>query len=103
MVRYSIERLRDTSLIAKQALSKFKPLTSGIESVYLVEASPALRDTQKQLLCGDAPLVEIDIGFRSTSKYSKIPVTWCEDIRLVPNGKFYPTSQHKLQAQLTIS
>ena len=59
---------------------------SSIESVYLVEASPTLRDSQKQLLCGDAPLEEIDIGFRSTSKYARVPVTWCEDIRFVPNG-----------------
>ena len=69
-----------------QTLSNFKPLVSSIESVYLVEASPSLRDSQKQLLCGDAPLEEIDIGFRSTSKYARIPVTWCEDIRFVPNG-----------------
>ena len=60
---------------------------SSIDSVYLVEASPALRDTQKQLLCGDAPLDGTDIGFRSTSKYSGVPVTWCEDIRFVPNGR----------------
>lgn len=68
-----------------RTLSNFKPLASSIESVYLVEASPALRDTQKQLLCGDTPLEEVDIGFRSTSKYSKVPVTWCEDVRFVPN------------------
>ncbi|KAF6233739.1 hypothetical protein HO173_007951 [Letharia columbiana] len=68
-----------------RTLSNFKPLAASIESVYLVEASPALRDTQKQLLCGDVPLEEIDIGFRSTSKYSRVPVTWCEDIRFVPN------------------
>ncbi|CAD6588851.1 MAG: hypothetical protein ASARMPRED_003748 [Alectoria sarmentosa] len=68
-----------------RTLSNFKPLASSIESIYLVEASPTLRDTQKQLLCGDAPLEEIDIGFRSTSKYSKVPVTWCGDIRFVPN------------------
>ena len=66
---------------------------SSIESVYLVEASPALRDTQRQLLCGDAPIEEIDIGFRSTSKYSSVPVTWCEDIRFVPNGRFCLISQ----------
>ena len=59
---------------------------SSIESVYLVEASPTLRDSQKQLLCGDSALEEIDIGFRSISKYARVPVTWCEDIRFVPNG-----------------
>ena len=30
---------------------------------------------------------EIEIGFRSRSKYADVPVTWCEDIRFVPNGK----------------
>ena len=86
MVRRSSRRPCDVSLTAEQTLSNFKPLVSSIESVYLVEASPPLRDSQKQLLCGDAPLEEIDIGFRSTSKYARIPVTWCEDIRFVPNG-----------------
>lgn len=37
---------------------------------------------------------EIDIGFRSTSIYSDIPVIWCEDIRLVPNGKM-ASHQHR--------
>ncbi|CAF9936282.1 hypothetical protein IMSHALPRED_010697 [Imshaugia aleurites] len=69
-----------------RTVSNFKPLAASIDSVYLVEASPALRDAQKQLLCGNGPLEEIDVGFRSTSKYSKVPVTWCEDIRLVPNN-----------------
>ena len=87
MVRCSDQRPRDTYLNAEQTVSKFKPLASSIESVYLVEASPALRDTQRQLLCGDATLEEINIGFRSTSKYSRLPVTWCEDIRFVPNGR----------------
>ena len=80
-------RIRSTDLISGQTLNSFKPLASSIESVYLVEASPALRDTQKQLLCGDSPLEEIDIGFRSTSKYSRVPITWCEDIRFVPYGR----------------
>ena len=75
-------------LTEKQTISNFKPLSSSIESVYLVEASQALREKQKQLLCGDNPMEEIDIGFRSTSKYSAIPVTWCEDIRFAPNGTY---------------
>lgn len=70
----------------KQTVGRFKSLAASIESVYLVEASPALRDKQKQLLCGDHPLQTNDIGFRSTSKHSNVPITWCEDIRLVPNG-----------------
>lgn len=61
-------------------------MASSIESVYLVEASPNLRDTQKRLLCGPSMAEEIDIGLKSTSKYLDLPVTWCEDIRLVPSG-----------------
>ena len=71
-----------------QTVLNFKPLISSIESVYLVEASPALRDAQKRLLCDDAPFEETDIGFRSTSKYSDVPVIWCEDVRFVPSGRF---------------
>ncbi|MCJ1402950.1 hypothetical protein MMC11_006171 [Xylographa trunciseda] len=69
-----------------RTIRNFKPLAASIEAVYLVEASPSLRDKQKQLLCGDEPMKEIDIGFRSRSKYSNLPVIWCEDIRFVPNG-----------------
>lgn len=62
-------------------------MASSIEAVYLVEASPALREAQKKLLCGDAPMTESAIGFRSTSKYADIPVIWTENIRFVPSGK----------------
>ena len=69
-----------------QSIRNFRSLASSIESVYLVEASPSLREKQKQLLCGDSPMEEIDIGYRSRSKYADVLVTWCEDIRFVPNG-----------------
>ncbi|MCJ1383367.1 hypothetical protein MMC17_006480 [Xylographa soralifera] len=68
-----------------RTIRNFKPLAASIEAVYLVEASPSLRNKQKQFLCGDEPMEEIDIGFRSRSKYSNLPVIWCEDIRFVPN------------------
>ena len=100
MVRCSNQRPRDTCLSTEQTVSNFKPLVSSIESVILVEASPALRDSQRQLLCGDATLEEIDIGFRCTSKHSGIPVTWCEDIRFVPNGRFCFVSPPKVLPQL---
>ena len=70
----------------EQTIRNFKSLAASIGAVYLVEASPVLRDAQKRLLCGDAPMEEIDMGFRSTSIYSNIPVIWCEDIRFVPDG-----------------
>ncbi|GAB7350620.1 hypothetical protein MBLNU459_g1186t1 [Dothideomycetes sp. NU459] len=68
-----------------RTIRNFKPLASAIEAVYMVEASPSLRSAQHKLLCGDNPLKEIDIGHRSTSKYTKdLDIIWCEDIRFVP-------------------
>lgn len=62
-------------------------MASSIEAVYMVETSPALRDAQKKLLCGDAPMVETETGHKSTSKYANLPIIWTENIRFVPNGK----------------
>jgi NADH dehydrogenase [ubiquinone] 1 alpha subcomplex assembly factor 7 len=59
-------------------------MASSIEAVYMVEASPPLREAQKRLLCGDAPMTETSIGFQSTSKYANIPVIWTENLRFVP-------------------
>ncbi|CAL3965713.1 unnamed protein product [Diplocarpon coronariae] len=70
-----------------RTLKNFKPMAQSIEAVYLVEASPALRDAQKQLLCGDAPMEETSIGHRSVSKYASIPVIWTENIRFVPSNQ----------------
>ncbi|KAL8876468.1 MAG: hypothetical protein Q9198_005340 [Flavoplaca austrocitrina] len=64
-----------------RTVSTFKSLVSSIENVYLVEASPSLRAAQKELLCGDAKLEEVSIGYRSISKFAGLPITWCEDIR----------------------
>lgn len=61
-------------------------MVSSIEAVYLVEASNSLREAQKQLLCGEAPMIETPAGFQSTSKYSNIPILWIENIRDVPSG-----------------
>ena len=74
-------------LCGTQTLRNFDPLASAIEQIYLVEASHTLRETQQKLLCGDAPLEKIEIGFRGRSKYLNLPIVWCEDIRFVPNGK----------------
>ncbi|KAM3081062.1 hypothetical protein ACMFMG_005018 [Clarireedia jacksonii] len=63
----------------------FKPLAQSINAVYMVEASPALRDAQKQLLCGDNKMEEIEAGYRCISKYGNIPVIWTENIKFVPS------------------
>lgn len=53
----------------------------------MVEASPALRQAQHKLLCGDNLLNETKIGYTSTSKYSPdLQIIWCEDVRFVPRG-----------------
>ncbi len=70
-----------------QTVSAFKALASSIENIYLVEASASLRAAQKNLLCGDAAFEEVSVGYRSSSKYAGLPITWCEDIRFIPNGK----------------
>ena len=62
-------------------------MAKSIEAVYLVEASPSLRDAQKKLLCGDTPMEEVSIGYRCISKYAGIPIIWTENIRFVPSGK----------------
>ncbi|KAK4542559.1 hypothetical protein LTR36_006607 [Oleoguttula mirabilis] len=68
-----------------RTIRNFPPLAKAIEAVYMVEASPRLRETQHKLLCGDNPLTEISIGHESTSKHSKdLKIIWTEDIRFVP-------------------
>ncbi|KAH7393606.1 putative S-adenosyl-L-methionine-dependent methyltransferase-domain-containing protein [Cadophora sp. MPI-SDFR-AT-0126] len=69
-----------------RTMKNFKPLASSIEAVYLVEASPSLREAQRKLLCGDTPMTETDIGHRCVSKYADIPIIWTENIRFVPSS-----------------
>ena len=82
-------RLNERGLIhfgRRQTFRNFKSFASSVETVYLVEASAALREMQKRLLCGeDAVLQETEIGHKSTSKYFDVPIVWVEDIRLLPN------------------
>ncbi|PGH04458.1 hypothetical protein AJ80_08511 [Polytolypa hystricis UAMH7299] len=70
-----------------RSFRNFKTFANSIEAVYLVEASPVLRDVQKQLLCGDAPMEEVDIGYKSTSTHLGVPVIWTEHIRFLPQGE----------------
>ncbi|ESZ93021.1 hypothetical protein SBOR_6592 [Sclerotinia borealis F-4128] len=69
-----------------RTIKNFKSMAESIEAVYMVEASPALRDAQKQLLCGDAPMIETETGFKSTSKYAGIPIMWTENMHFVPSS-----------------
>lgn len=69
-----------------QSIRNFKSFASSVEAVYLVEASDTLREVQKKLLCGDAAVEEIDIGYRSTSSHLDVPVVWVNHIRFLPKG-----------------
>ncbi|KAL8798224.1 MAG: hypothetical protein Q9182_006849 [Xanthomendoza sp. 2 TL-2023] len=42
-----------------ETISSFKSLASSIENIYLVEASPSLRNAQKDVLCGNTALEEV--------------------------------------------
>ncbi|KAJ6172668.1 hypothetical protein N7470_001735 [Penicillium chermesinum] len=74
-----------TSPEISQTFRNFKSFSSSIEAIYLVEASHTLREMQRQLLCGDSPMEETEIGHRSICKYFDVPVVWVEDIRLLPH------------------
>lgn len=73
-------------LTSKKTIQNFKPMANSIEAVYMVEASPALREAQHKLLCGDAPMTETSVGYKSTSKYANLPILWTENIRFIPSG-----------------
>lgn len=62
----------------------FPDLTKAIEAVYLIEASPRLREAQYKLLCGDSALEETKTGWESRSRHSKdLKIVWTEDVRFV--------------------
>ncbi|KAL8692344.1 MAG: hypothetical protein Q9224_003979, partial [Gallowayella concinna] len=46
-------------ILRTKTISSFKSLASSIENIFLVEASPSLRNAQKNLLCGDTALEEV--------------------------------------------
>jgi len=71
----------------RQTIANFKPMASAIDTIYLVEASPILREAQRRLLCDDSPVQEHPMGQQSTCK--RIPnakVIWVEDIKFIPRG-----------------
>ena len=62
-------------------------MSSAVDSVFMVEASRALRDAQKTLLCGpDAPSTESKVGYHSTGKHLGKPIVWTETIKSIPIG-----------------
>ncbi|KAK7737011.1 hypothetical protein SLS53_006767 [Cytospora paraplurivora] len=70
-----------------RTISNFKDLANAIDAIYMVEASPELRKTQKKLLCGeDRQMAESQSGYHSTCKYNDLPVVWTETVRSIPQN-----------------
>lgn len=65
-----------------------RQMASVIDTVYLVEASPALRRAQHQLLCEPSSLLkETEQGFEATSKQLPgVKIVWLDSLDLVPKG-----------------
>lgn len=64
-------------------------MAAAIDSVFMVEASPDLREAQKALLCGpDAPCTESRVGRHSTGKRLGAPIVWTETIKSIPIGGY---------------
>jgi len=72
-----------------RTMQRFPGIAKALERVYLVEASPQLRQAQKRLLCGDEAVLEgCEVGWKSRSKYGGVEIVWTESIRAVPMGEF---------------
>lgn len=70
-----------------QTINHFKDMAQSIDAIYMVEASPKLREAQKKLLCGeDAPMTESKVGYHSTCKSTNLPIVWTETINSIPAG-----------------
>jgi len=67
-------------------------MVASIEAIYMVEASPYLREAQKMLLCGQVEMEQVAIGHRARCQYIDVDITWCEDIKSVPKGKAFSCS-----------
>jgi len=63
-------------------------MANSIDAVYMVEASPKLREAQKALLCGaDAHMTESKVGYHSVCKYMSVPIVWTDTVKSIPNSK----------------
>ncbi|KAK2062517.1 DUF185 domain-containing protein [Colletotrichum caudatum] len=70
-----------------RTIHNFKDLAQSIDAIYMVEASPQLREAQKNLLCGpDAPMTKSKVGYHSICKYANLPIFWTETIKSIPQS-----------------
>ncbi|KAK2612974.1 hypothetical protein QQS21_001085 [Conoideocrella luteorostrata] len=68
-----------------RTVARFPAMADSIEGIFMVEASPELRDTQKQLLCGpDAQFTKCDAGSQSNGKHIRKPIVWAESLKSIP-------------------
>lgn len=72
---------------ALRTIANFKPMANVIETIYLVEASPILREAQRKMLGGAESMEEHPAGYQCKSKHlPHAKVVWVEDIKFVPRG-----------------
>ncbi|OHF00604.1 hypothetical protein CORC01_04143 [Colletotrichum orchidophilum] len=70
-----------------RTMQNFKGFAQSIDAIYMVEASPQLREAQKNLLCGpDAPMTESKVGYHSVCKRTNLPIVWTETIKSIPQS-----------------
>ncbi|KAK1750688.1 putative S-adenosyl-L-methionine-dependent methyltransferase-domain-containing protein [Echria macrotheca] len=70
-----------------RTIQNFPAMANSIDAVYMVEASPKLREAQKALLCGpDATMTESKVGYHSICKYMSVPIVWTDTIKSIPNS-----------------
>jgi len=68
-----------------RTVRNFKPMASSIDAIYMVEASPVLREAQRKLLCGPAPFEDHPHGYQSKSKHLPgVSIIWLEDLAFKP-------------------
>ncbi|KAG6016751.1 hypothetical protein E4U43_003185 [Claviceps pusilla] len=69
-----------------RTIKRFPAMADSIEQVFMVEASPELRDAQKKILCGaDAEFAQGESGLASSSgKHIGKPVVWAESLKSIP-------------------
>jgi len=82
-------------------------MAHSIDTIYMVEASPELRNAQKNLLCGEhAPMTESKVGYHSVCKYLEgCPIVWTETIKSISMGAFldaYPQEHSPLTTSQTL-
>ncbi|KAL9055105.1 MAG: hypothetical protein Q9162_003775 [Coniocarpon cinnabarinum] len=68
-----------------RTIRNFQPMAKSIETIYMIESSPNLREKQHAILCGDSPLHEHAIGHSSKSKLlPNANIIWTEDLNFIP-------------------